>query len=94
MQHAQGVLLFLVRFNNSARFEIYGFTRSSSSRPFLCALVIMDVPVQRLSSLEPRLSVPDFVSQLWRKLRDKIWNGKPVFEASVWQACPPPLPPI
>ena len=26
-----------------------------------------------LSSLEPRLSVPDFVSQL----PDKIWNGKP-----------------
>ena len=38
MQRAQGVLLFLVRFNNSARFEIHGVTRSSSSRPFLCAL--------------------------------------------------------
>ena len=39
------------------------------------------------ASLEPRLSVPDFVSQLWRKidfspkLRDKIRNGKPGFEA-------------
>ena len=36
-------------------------------------------------SLEPRLSVPDFVSQLWRKiapkLRDKIRNGKPGFKA-------------
>ena len=37
-------------------------------------------------SLEPRLSVPDFVSQLWRKfgfspkLRDKIRNREPVFE--------------
>ena len=31
--------------------------------------------------LKPRLSVPDFVSQLWRsKLRDKIWNGEPGFE--------------
>ena len=30
MQRVQGVLLFLVRFNNSARFEIYGVTRSSS----------------------------------------------------------------
>ena len=39
MQCAQGVLLFLVRFNNSARFEIYGVTRSSSSHPFSCALV-------------------------------------------------------
>ena len=40
-------------------------------------------------SLEPRLSVPDFVSQLWRKigdfspkLRDKIRNREPGFEAS------------
>ena len=32
------MLLFLVRFNNSAWFEIYGVTRSSSSHPFLCAL--------------------------------------------------------
>ena len=38
VQRVQGVLLFLVRFNNSARFEIYGVTRSSSSRPFLCVL--------------------------------------------------------
>ena len=37
------------------------------------------------SSLEPRLSILDFVSQLWRKigpkLRNKIPNGKPGFEA-------------
>ena len=39
------------------------------------------------NSLEPRLSVLDFVSQLWRKtdfspkLQDKIRNGKPGFEA-------------
>ena len=39
-------------------------------------------------SLEPRLSIPDFVLQLWRKidfspkLRNKIWNGEPWFEAS------------
>ena len=38
MQRVQGVLLFLVRFNNSAQFEIYRVTRSSSSRLFLCAL--------------------------------------------------------
>ena len=38
MRRAQGVVLFLVRFNNSARFEIYEVARSSSSRPFLCAL--------------------------------------------------------
>ena len=38
MQHAQGVLLFLVRFNNSAQVEIYGVTRSFTSRPFLCTL--------------------------------------------------------
>ena len=38
MQRAQGMLLFLVHFNNSAWFEIYGVTGSSSSRPFLCAL--------------------------------------------------------
>ena len=31
-----------------------------------------------LHSLEPRVSVPDFVSQL----RDKIQNGEPGFEAS------------
>ena len=41
-----------------------------------------------LISLKPRLSVPDFVSQLWRKidfspkLQDKIQNGKPGFEAN------------
>ena len=34
MQRAQGVLLLLVRFNNSTWFEIYRVTRSSSSRPF------------------------------------------------------------
>ena len=45
MQRAQGMLLFLVRFNNSARFEIYGVTRSSSSRPFLCALDNVYSPV-------------------------------------------------
>ena len=39
MQRAQGVLLFLVRFDNPARFEIHGVTRSSFSRPFLCFLV-------------------------------------------------------
>ena len=39
MQRVQGVLLFLVRFNNFAQFEIHGVTRSYSSRPFLCALV-------------------------------------------------------
>ena len=35
-------------------------------------------------SLEPRLSVPDFVLQLWRKIscEAKIWNGKPGFKAS------------
>ena len=38
IQRAQGMLLFLVRFNNSARFEIYRVTRSSSSHPFLCTL--------------------------------------------------------
>ena len=38
MQRVQGMLLFLVHFNNSVRFEIHGVTRSSSSRPFLCAL--------------------------------------------------------
>ena len=40
-------------------------------------------------SLEPRLSVLDFVSQLWRKigfspkLRDEIRNGKLGFEANI-----------
>ena len=52
-------------------------------------------------SLEPKLSVPDLVPQLWRKidfspklrdfspkLRDKIRNGKPGFEAKetkIWK---------
>ena len=41
-----------------------------------------------LPSLEPRLSIPDFVLQLWRKtdfspkLQNKIWNGKPWNEAT------------
>ena len=47
-QRAQVMLLFLVRFNNSVRFEIYGVTRSSSSRPFLCAL-------DNVCSLVPRV---------------------------------------
>ena len=34
-----------------------------------------------LTSLEPRVSVPDFVSQL----EDKIWNGKPGFETKILQ---------
>ena len=44
-----------------------------------------------LYSLKPKLSVPDFVSKLWRKirffpkLRDKIQNGKPGFEATKMQ---------
>ena len=40
------------------------------------------------SSLEPRLSVPGFVSRLSPKLQDKIRNGKPGFEASVSIASP------
>ena len=28
-------------------------------------------------SLEPRLSFPDFVSQLWRKIRRKAWKDFP-----------------
>ena len=50
MQRAQGVLLFLVRFNNSTRFEIYGVTRSSSSRPFLCTLDKPETPPPNLNS--------------------------------------------
>ena len=38
--------------------------------------------VARHYSLEPRLSVLDFVSQLWRKIGDKIQSRKPEFEAS------------
>ena len=47
---------------------------------------------QYQASLKPRLSIPDFISQLWRKiggtdfspkLQDKIQNGKPGFEASI-----------
>ena len=33
-----------------------------------------------VTSVETRLSVPDFVSQLWRKFGDKMQNGKPEFE--------------
>ena len=36
---AQYVLLFLVRFNNSDRFQIYGVTNSSSSRHSYVLLV-------------------------------------------------------
>ena len=46
------------------------------------------IPVTNLvpSSLEPRLSIPDFVSQLFfSRLRDKIRNGKPGFEANLQQ---------
>ena len=42
------------------------------------------------TNLEPRLSIPDFVSQLWNfspKLRDKIWNRKPGFKARVALYC-------
>ena len=40
MQRVQGMLLFLVLAVNSAQFQIYIVTRSYSSRPFLCALVL------------------------------------------------------
>ena len=46
IQRAQGVLIFLVCFNNSAWFEIYGVTRSSSRRPFLCALELSLPPLK------------------------------------------------
>ena len=32
--------------------------------------------------LEPKLSVPDLVFHFWRKIKDKIQNGKPGFEAT------------
>ena len=35
------------------------------------------------SSLEPRLSVPDFVLRLWRKIGEKIQNGEPGFKATI-----------
>ena len=42
------------------------------------------IPSLYNSTLEPRLSVLDFVSQLWRKLQDKtIRNGEPGFEGSI-----------
>ena len=37
--------------------------------------------------LEPRFSVPDFVSQLWKKIGDKIRNRKPGFKATTLVAC-------
>ena len=33
-----------------------------------------------VTSVETRLSVPDFISQLWRKFGDKMQNRKPEFE--------------
>ena len=44
----------------------------------------ISIPSLYNSSLEPRLSVLDFVSQLWRKLQDKtIRNREPGLEASI-----------
>ena len=68
-------------------------TRSLSLSPCssLARYVHCVVPTRAIAcdggSLVPRLSVPDFVSQLWRKidfspkLRDKIQNGEPGNEA-------------
>ena len=52
---AQYVLLFLVRFNNSDRFQIYVVTRSYSSRPFLRALgtVLLVWDLLRLAPTNP-----------------------------------------
>ena len=49
MQHVQGMLLFLVLAVNSAWFEFYVVTRSSSSHPFLCALATVDAEVHSSS---------------------------------------------
>ena len=43
----------------------------------------ISIPSLYKSSLEPRLSVLDFVLQLWRKLQDKIRNREPGLEASI-----------
>ena len=67
--------------------------------PFLISTLVSCPPRARLParewvwgrdySLEPRLPVPDFVSQLWSKLRDKIRNGEPGFEANETTQTPP-----
>ena len=55
-----------------------------------CKNKLVVLTTEWLSSLEPRLSIPDFVSQLSDfslKLRDKIPNGKSGFEASSYPGC-------
>ena len=49
------------------------------------------VGVHSRASLEPRLSVPDFVSQLWRKMRDK--TRKAWIRGYSWATIPAPPSP-
>ena len=83
MQCVQGVLLFLVRFNNSGQFEIYGVTRSSSSRPFLCALDICDRPY----AFDVITHITKHEMDGWRKIRycATILSGKS--DHSLWSIC-------
>ena len=68
----------------------------SDSDKAACVSTLLDVNLAKgnlaewlpIANLEPRLSVPDFVTQLWRKpdfspkLGDKICNGKSGFDVS------------
>ena len=53
---------------------------NSGASGLSCQLMMLWLVSQARPSLEPRLSVPDFVSQLWRKV-GQIRNREPGFEA-------------
>ena len=85
MQRVQGVLLFLVCFNNSARFEIYGVTCSSSSRPFLCALDGPETPPPNLNSANI------FLQSVWGQTAKyfQLYGIQPVWGRTLGQGYPP-----
>ena len=75
-------ILTLGRGSMLAKMNIKQAYRMIPVRPQDRPLLGMKWQGQVFVSLEPTLSGPDFVSQLWRKiLRDKIRTGKPGFKA-------------
>ena len=77
MQRAQGVLLFLVCFNNSARIEIYGVTCSSSSCPFLCALAAPNVKLDAFPMSLPHKHPPQKFLENKFLMQEKEFTSHP-----------------
>ena len=64
--------IFLVQFNNSDRFQIYGVTDSYSSRPFLYALNVYNISSFPGSEEEPGNKAIKDIHTHWFLVRDPV----------------------